>query len=132
MTKKERQNIRKELPQWTEEFVQREWYREFLQIYPLNEYPSLLEIMPPIDIMIHDYINEFNLQILEKFNDFLNKLRWDFLHLYYNNISADIIKLRKKYGEIVYKDLNHITLCAMWFERNEKLNLKLDKKYNIT
>lgn len=31
MTEEERQKIREELPSWTEEFVQREWYREFFK-----------------------------------------------------------------------------------------------------
>jgi len=129
MTKEE--EIINRLPQWTEEFVQREWYREFLKIYPLNKYPSLLEIIPYFSIKFQCYINEFNLYELENIDDFINDLRWYFLNLYYKNINKIIIKIEKKYGEIIYVDLYyHIEKYFEWFTENKKTVIELDKRYN--
>jgi len=131
MTENEKQEIRKNLPKWTEEFVQKEWYREFLQNYPLNEFPSLLEIDPFVSIMTENYRTKYNLaDVLENHVDFISHLRHDILHLYYKDF-GDVIKvLRQKYGEIVVEDLNYLTIFAKWFGKNAEANVELDKKYN--
>ena len=75
MTEEERQIIRNELPKWTEEFVQREWYREFLQHFPLSEYPSLLDVYPTIAKNIYDYCVKYEIDKLELFDNFMGEIR---------------------------------------------------------
>jgi len=134
MTRKKRQQLENNLPQWTEEFVQREWYREFLQIYSLEEHYSLLEIYPYVNSIIKNYEIRHKLKEFKKnnkFNRFIDDLRWGFLGFYYNNIYVVIFKLYEKYGQVVYDDLNCLKLCEKWFKKNIEINVKLDKKYNL-
>jgi len=131
MTEEERQKIREELPAWTEEFVQREWYKEFLQHYPLGEYPSLLEINPKVTIKAHNYEEKYRLEeLLGKDRKFFEDLREEMLDLFYNSFVKVIIEINDKYNNKVFEDLHHLTLCTNWFMRNKDMVIELDKKYN--
>ena len=127
----EEQKIIDKLPKWTEEFVQRKWYREFLQTFPLSEYPSLLQTIPQISIMIQNYVINHNLLITDKEQKLCYELQHDFLSQYYKDIGIIIIFLGEKYNEIVYDDIYYITLYSEWFIKNIKVNVELDKKYNL-
>ena len=120
------------LPQWTIEFVQREWYREFLETFPLNENTSLLEVLPVLIIWVQNYIDKYNLaEKLENHNEFFRELLWDFIHLHCDTITEKLTELKEKYGEIYNNDWHHLILWTTWFERNMEVVVKLDKKYNL-
>ena len=115
---KEEQKIRDESPLWTINFVQREWYKEFLETYPLDEYPSLFEASSKALTKIQDeYIDKYNLDVVLKNSDvdadhFFFDLRYDFIEMYYKNFDDTITKLDKKYGQAIFDDLVDIMQLA--------------------
>ena len=132
MTEEELQKIKDTLPAWTEEFVQREWYKEFLQHFPLSKYPSLLEVYPKVAFIVQDCVDKYCLgEVLKDVNNFYFDLQCDILNLYYNDFEKIIRELNEKYDDIVFDDLCHKTSCAGWFKNNIEINVKLDRKYNI-
>jgi len=133
MTEEEAQKLREELPKWTEEFVQREWYREFLEHYPLSEYLSLLEVYPPIAMMTHNYRVKYCLdENLSDTYSFMVELRNDFLNLYYKDFHNINNYLIEKYENTYFDDWSHLTLCTTWFLRNKDMVVELDNKHNNT
>ena len=123
----EEEKLHEELTMWVEDFVQnREWYKQFLKTFPLSEHFSFLAVYPSIIMVINQYESIYEINKLEKSEEFINQLIWDWLHLYY----SDMNELNIYSNEMIHNDLVHLIRNAEWFEKNKEANEMLDKKYN--
>lgn len=120
------------LPYWTIKFVTSEWYKEFLKTYPLNKYPSSLEILPKIFKIMENHIKRDNFHSSEKrFIDFFAELLYDLIQIVYPDYAKVIKKIDRKHKDMYHANIWQImSIYIEWFLNNMDTNVKLDKKYN--